>query len=426
MKEIDGILNYVGDFVVSFNGKDIQFIGSLVRKDHEVVLECRATESAREFIISQDNYQVCGKVAGTEITLLDCYIASSQLFGVDYAQGKFTIKPSEIIIGCCSKEKILVRRITASIKELNRMFSSRVVKSCIGFTKENPAMLECTFPQAITALDADGKICIDRSIGLTFSHDEHSFHIIPRIEYTFNVPVEIHEAIGKVASVRNLFAFFADYYLPLGELSFTDKEDDKPDNYTLYLNFTEEIKNPDDPFLIRTSEFESSFQNIWDSWRIFYTENKHIAELFYEMITNHSQRTNRFLNLCQCLEVYSRCYRNDDANNIRKSDPEHIKSITLKHRLQDLLMKTRSYLAISEDKCAELAKTISSARNYFTHYDKSKTEPSFDCITYSCEFLHFVLLILVYELLGISNGAIADCRNRVAYKNLDFFISKIK
>lgn len=426
MKEIDGILNFVGDFVVSFNGKDIQFIGSLVRKDQEVVLECRATESAREFIISQDNHQVCGKVAGTEITLLDCYIASSQLFGVDYAQGKFTIKPSEIIIGCCSKEKILVRRITASIKELNRMFSSRVVKSCIGFTKENPSMLECTFPQAITALDADGKICIDRSIGVTFSHDEYSFHIIPRIEYTFNVPVEIHEAIGKVASVRNLFAFFADYYLPLGELSFTDKEDDKPDNYTLYLNFTEEIKSPDDPFLIRTSEFESSFQNIWGSWRTFYTENKHIAELFYEMITNHSQRTNRFLNLCQCLEVYSRCYRNDDANNIRKSDPEHIKSITLKHRLQDLLMKTRSYLAISEDKCAELAKTISSARNYFTHYDKSKTEPSFDCIAYSCEFLHFVLLILVYELLGISNGAIADCRNRVVYKNLDFFISKIK
>ena len=98
----------------------------------------------------------------------------------------------------------------------------------------------------------------------------------------------------------------------------------------------------------------------------------------------------------------------------------------LKHRLQDLLMKTRSYLAISEDKCAELANTISSARNYFTHYDKSKTEPSFDCIAYSCEFLHFLLLILVYELLGISSGAISDCRNRVAYKNLDFFISKIK
>ena len=27
-------------------------------------------------------------------------------------------------------------------------------------------------------------------------------------------------------------------------------------------------------------------------------------------------------------------------------------------------------------------------------YDKSKTEPSFDGITYSCKFLHFVLLIL--------------------------------
>ena len=62
LKEIEGILNFVGDFVVSFNGKDIQFVGSLVRKDQEVVLECRATESVREFIVSRDNYQICGNL----------------------------------------------------------------------------------------------------------------------------------------------------------------------------------------------------------------------------------------------------------------------------------------------------------------------------------------------------------------------------
>lgn len=425
MKTIDDILNFVGDFLVSYEGKDIQLIGNLVRKDHDVVLECRATESANDLIRSKNSHQVCGKIAGIEVTLLYCYIVGTHSFEGDYDQVQFTLQPSEIIIGCCSQEKILVKKITASIKELNRMFSSRIVEAHIDFTKENPSMLECTFPQAITALDTDGKICIDRSISVVFSHDEYSFHISPNIVYIFNAPVEIHTAICKVASVRNLFAFFANYYLPLGELTFTDKEGDNQENYTLYLNFTEEIKNPDVPFLICTSEFERTFQSIWDSWKNFYTENKHIAELFYDMITNHSKRTNRFLNLCQCLEVYSRCYRNEEAKNIQRSDPEPSKGTTLKHRLQELFLKTRSYLAISEDKCKELAKTISNARNYFTHYNKNKTEPSFDCIIYSCELLHFVLLILIYELLGISSCTIAGCKNRIPYKNLDFFITKI-
>ena len=425
MRSVDEILNYMGDFTVTYEGNDIQLTGYLTKRGDNVVLECRVIDVARDLMNSNGNHRVCGMISGTNVTLLNCYISDTQFVGVDYSQGKFTLVPSEIVIGCQNNDNLRIKSITAFLKELNNMFSSRIVEPHLAFTRNNPSMLDFAFPESITAKTQDGEIRISRTVAVSSSRNEHSVQIRPFIEYMFNTPVEIGTAISKIASVRSLLTFFADYYLPWGELSITDKDGSGDDRYLLHLNFTENVDKSDYPFLIWTSAFENCFQGIWDSWQKFHSDNKHIAELFSEMITNHSRRANRFLNLCQCLEMYSCCYRNDEAEKVRNKDSESTKSITLKHRLHDLFLSLNRYLALSEDKCEDLAKTISGARNYFTHYNKKRPEPSFDCIAYSCEFLHFVLLLLVYELLGLPEEVIHECRNCKQYSNLDFFISKI-
>ena len=92
------------------------------------------------------------------------------------------------------------------------MFSTRALKRNVSFSKENPSVLDYTFPNPIIAQDADGKIRIERSISISNENEAYSFQVIPYIEFSFNSPVLISDAVCKVASVRNLFSFFSDYY----------------------------------------------------------------------------------------------------------------------------------------------------------------------------------------------------------------------
>lgn len=432
MKNIDEILNFIGDFAVFFQGRDIHLIGCLTRRDKNIVFECRANEDNAELFHSNDQLQIYGSVAGTDVTLLGSYVTNARYIGLDNDVGMLTVTPSEIVLGRSSKEEIKVTTMSSGMKDLNKMLVGKVFNTNFYLTRENPSVMQFAFPEAITAVDVDGKLSIGRKFDMSNGRDGVEIQITPYVNFIFSTPVEVHEAMSKVASVRNLFAFFADYYLPLNDLTFGDEATSKEygDDYydcELILNHVENIKTPDNPFLVCSNAFEGSFQEIWDNWQSFNNDNKHISALFFEMISNHSRRTNRFLNLCQCLEVYSNHCRNSEAEIVRDKYLTGKKGkVTLKHRLEDLFLYMNQYLMLQEDKCIELATTISKARNYFTHYNEKKyLEPTFDCIAYSSEFLHFVLLLIVYKTLGVPDKYILECKNRIPYNNMGFFISKI-
>lgn len=433
MKSIDEILNIIGNFGLSLHEQNIELIGSLSKRNTNIVLECQTNgDFMRELVGNNDKHQICGRIAGTEVTLLDSYVTAGNFVGLDYEERMLTITPSEIVLGRCTRDEVRVNVISSCMVDLNKMFVNRVLRTHFDLSEENPSVLYHTFPKKISAKDKDGEIYIDRRFEIHDGRDTIEFRIKPCIEFRFNVPTEIHEAMTKIASVRNLLAFFADYYLPLGELSFADEKTEAEPaigycDCELILNYVEDIKTPEYPFLICTNAFESSFQDIWDKWQVFTTENKHIAALFYEMISDHSRRTNRFLNLCQCLETYSKHFRALEAEAIRNKYLSTKKAkVTLKHRLEDLFLHVNHYLLLEEDKCIELAETISKARNFFTHYGKGDIEPSFDCIAYSNMFLHFTLLLVVYNMLGIDDRFILDCKSRIMYKRMNEYIEKIK
>lgn len=423
---INELLNFAGDFTVSFQDEEIHFGGTLRKQGANIILECRATPETKRIIQCQEDFQVYGTVAGKGITLLECYVSNAKLIGINFDEGKFTLKPFEIVVGRKTKEPITVTRITTSITELNWMFSTRALEPHVTFSKENPSLLSYTFPEAITAQDLDGQLRIDRSISISNKNNTFSFGVEPFIEISFNTPTLISDAVSKVASARNLFSFFSDYYLPLGELTFSDEKETEHDDCELYQNYEETIHIPNKPFLICSGAFQENFQSIWEKWNDFYRDNTHIAEMFYEVITNHSLKINRFLNFCQCLETYSCCYRTEEAKKVKANDPDKPRSITLKHRIEDLLLELSAYLRVSKEQCDELAKTISNARNYYTHYDKKRTKPSVECISASIELLHLVLLVMVYKLIGIPQDAITACKQYAPYKNMDHIISNIK
>lgn len=434
MNNIDDILNFIGDFDVSFQDRDIHLIGCLTRRDLNVVLECRANKETSELFHSNNQLQIYGSIAETDVTLLGCQVSGGRYVGIDTSCGMLTITPSEIVIGRSTKEEVKVRAISSPMKELNKMLIGKVFETNWAMTKENPSILQFTFPDNISATDEDGKLSIQRAFTLSNGKDKVEIQITPHVHFDFSSPVEMHKAVAKLASVRNLFSFFADYYLPLDGFRFADTETPKENgsdycDCDLILNFVEDIKTPTNPFLVCSNAFEGSFQAIWNKWELFDNNNGHISTLFFEMICNHSTRTNRFLNLCQCLEIYSNHCRNTEAKIVRDkytADGDKKGKVTLKHRFEDLFLYLNQYFLLQEDRCIELATTISNARNFFTHYNEKRySEPSFDCIEYSCEFLHFVLLLIVYKTLGISDKYILDCKKQRTYKNMDFFISKI-
>lgn len=433
MKSINQLLNIIGNFELSLHEQNIKLIGSLSKRNTNIVLECQTNgDFMRELVANNDKHQIYGSIAGTEVTLLESYVTAGSFVGLDYEEGMLTITPSEIVLGRCTRDEVWVNAISACMVDLNKMFVGKILRTRFALSEENPSVLYHTFPKKISAKDKDGEICIDRGFEVHDGRDTIEFRIKPCIELKFNVPTEIHKAMTKIASVRNLLAFFADYYLPLGELSFTDEKTEAEHGIgycdcELILNYVEDIKTPEYPFLICTDAFENSFQDIWDKWQAFTTENKHIAALFYEMISDHSRRTNRFLNLCQCLETYSKHFRASEAAAIRnKYTSKKSAQVTLKHRLEDLFLHVNHYLLLKEDKCIELADTISKARNFLTHYGKGDKEPSFDCIAYSNIFLHFTLLLVIYNMLGIDDRFILDCKSRIMYKRMSEYIEKIK
>ena len=412
---LNELLNCIGDFTVLLEGKEISVTGVLKKRGEDIVLECRAAANTLPLARTNDEFLAYGTVQRKEITLIRCAVIACSLISPEFDAGQIIIQPCEIVAGMSAKEPIHVSSIKTTIEELNWMFSDKAVQeNCL--SPENSALLNFTFPQNITAKDADDIITIGRDLHFSSENEFYTIHVCPYVSFGFQVAIPLPAAITKIASVRNLLSFFADDYLPLGNISFTTP--DTNESCSLFLNYKDKAKTADKPFLISTSVFANDFQNIYHKWSNFCCENRPIVDLFYGIVTNHSKGSNRFLNLCQCIEIFSRCFRNKEANTIRKKDINNPSKIYLKHRLKDILLDTKDILGITEEQCDILAKKISDARNYYTHYDKKKISPSFQCISSANIALHFIILSEIYKLLGINQNAITNCSKWREYSAL--------
>lgn len=422
MDTIEDVLNGLGDFHIEIDKRNISLTGNLQKQNDVIVLEARVTQEDAKLIQKLETCQIWGVVGTTKVTLLNSLVHIHFLFGHGEGFNTLIAEPTEIVIGRCYIGEAKITRISASVNVLNYMFSEQLLEENMNFSKENPALLNFTYPSPIKAKDKDGELSLFRGFQQVWSREKIEYKILPYMEYKFSAPTTVREAIAKIASARNLFSFFADYYIPLEKLTFADMETAKIENFPdicdckLYMNWKDDIDVPPKPFLISTKDFCNYFTQIWEKWSQFYNENRYIPTLFYEIICNRSTRINCFLNLSQAIEIYSNYYREKDAYSIAKADGCKKKSIPLKYRVEDMIQYLNPYLAIDSSNIKPLAEAISNARNFFTHYNKNRyNEPSFQEISAANRVLRYVLLAIIYKTIGLSDDCIKKSGETALY-----------
>ena len=434
MKKLKDLLNQIGDFHFQSGkgGKDkVDFIGTLVNKDNHVIVQARIEKKNLDCMEQKTPFQIWGEISGTNVTLLDNYIIITSYYAhSDYIE--IAADPSEIVIGRSYDGNLFVTNISASIATMNNMFSDRVFNENVCFTKENPTVLSFAYPEDIEAMDTDGTLRLYRGFSHNWSRHGIEYRYLPYIDYAFSKPTRIRDAIAKIACARNLLSFFADYYLPLENLLFSDEQTVDAKNFPgycdcqLYLNHKEDIEVPEEPFLIMANKFSENFSEVWTNWLKFYADSIYIPTLFYEIICNRSTRINRFLNLTQAIELYSVHYRDELAKGIAQADGCRKKQLPLKYRIEDVLVQINGTLEISKEKRRRLARAISNDRNFFTHYNEQRyTEPSFEEISAANRVLRYVLLSIVYKVVGIRDDYIRECKKRLNYSTFERDVSVI-
>lgn len=424
MDSIINLLNKISDFKCKIDGTQITFTGLLQEENGNIVLNAKLLMEQYRKITLYTEFVVLGNVCGKKTTLIGCHIKSSSCSCSCSMEDEYIsifVIPNEVIVGGCFSPP-LVKRMTVSITELNYMFSgTSLLEPNVGIYKENPSVLNYTFPNSIIANDKYGEIKLYQSFGSQWSVNSYTHNIISIIEYSFDASMTLMDAIAKVSAARSLFSFFGNGYIPIGEITFETDSDEK--EYGLWLNYKDDVPAVNEPFLICTHIFETQFQRLWNSWLELYEGANPIPTLFYEIICNRSTGVNSFLNLSQAVEIYSYVFRNKKAKEIAKKDPNNKskrKDIKLKHRYQDILSTYNGALELIESNIEDYAQGFSNMRNYYTHYNTGKyVEPTFEELFSAIHILRFVLLVIVYTSVEISLDNILDCKKRIIFSRFN-------
>ncbi len=420
MPSIEDLLNKISDFKCMVAGKEIVFPGILQKENGDVILNAKFPLAEYRKIGNDSDIVVLGEVAGGKATLLGCYIKSASWVMEKNDISIYAI-PSEIIVGACFFSTPMAKRISVSTSDLNYMFSgASPLKPNVCISTDNSSVLNFTFPKPITASDKYGKLQIYQTFGTQWAADFYKYNFISIIDYSFTDPLPVMKAVAQVSAVRNLFSFFGNGYISLGDITFEIDGDENV--YGLWLNHRENIPAVHEPFLVGTSAFENQFQNVWDAWLILYESANPIPRLFYEIICNRSTNVNGFLNLSQAIEVYSNVFRYDKAKKLTESKGKikNKNEIPLKFIYQDILSEYSGILGLNEKKIPDYAKGLSNMRNYFTHYNSQKyVEPTYDELIAATHILRFIVLTIVYTAVGIPLECVLECKKRVIFSSLD-------
>ena len=434
MSKISDILNLITELVapsgIVFTGyfnmpsNNIFFIGRVKLEDYQkLVREKNAT------------FNLFGNVCGKNIFIKNASIVRSSCHGVRPEYISVDILPYEIAVGVsCDETPIMVERIETVMPELNWFFGNSVVSPTFDSKADNfPAKFN---PLNITVNYEDKKLSILRTFRACETWKGLAFKNINQIEIGFTISVPIMEAIRQVTSVRLFFCFLADDYVELpSEFCFStstsqtldENESQLADKY-LWLNdnHSYHIVKKDYPFRIYYSMVKDCFADVWHGWTFFWDNplNLPMIELFSEIVTNKSVGLNRFLNLCQALEVYSTQFRNSEAKAVWKTNKNNSENInnknspkfpTLCHRFTELFTYHCDIFPRREAEIAEISKNIADIRNYYTHYNpksRTKLENQYDDISIVHSryegVLHFMLLATVYKAIGIPIDAIKN------------------
>ena len=186
MKRLGELLNCIGDFSCDIAGELVSFPGILSSSEENVVLHCKINVESYRKIDPYSPFKVWGTVNGIPITLLDVYSKSGRWQSEETCMS-LTLDPSEIVIGRSYVKEALVTQLSATITELNGLFSSPPLQAVHSFSKENPSVLQCNDPDIIEVDDKYGHLMIYQTFSEEWSLNEIKHKIMPVIEYDLSL-----------------------------------------------------------------------------------------------------------------------------------------------------------------------------------------------------------------------------------------------
>ena len=419
MDKLDQLINVIGNFKYKKNTKEIEFLGFLSKDKDTYTLNARVDKSYLKEIDFEAPMTICGIISGTKITFFKAYMKNSRYrYEDDYFS--MVLNPSKILIGICCFEEPILKSITLITSSINRMFNSSPIQLTYEPSGSEYQLLKTSPPIELNAQDKYGQLKVSQGFSTSFNREEYRCNIASYINYSFNAPIPMTEAVARIASANNLFSFFGNCYLPLNYFELCDTSDNA--DLVLFLNNTETKEYNDEAFLITSNVFLEKFNDIWNKWVGFYEES-YIPTLFYEMVCNRSTGINRFLNLMQAIEIYSKKYRKNEAKLIaqKRNLADSKKGLYLKHRVEDVFECFKSSFNINDDERMSISEKLANFRNLYTHYNETFTEPQYEVLFAACHLLEFILLAIVYRHLGIDDSAIMHIKKFSHFQGIDYW-----
>ena len=421
MYELESYLNIIGDFTCETEKGKSSIIGILIRKneDENCIIFHGRIPIADQAIFDSPALDLHGVIGKAKVSLLNCYVqASTHTSEADFLNAVFAL--DKIVIGDHYKGEKTIQSISSEFQALS-YFSMNFVGSPIhGEIEENPANAN----PPLTAETQFGSVSVENLIFTECTLQQMTVKSTPIVRYSFKAPKTLNGAVAHIASVRNMFSFFAGGYIDFDILEYHVNSDPNPslsNGVTVFLNHRETLQEVSAPFLLTRRTIEGNFEKLVQNWLDFYQNSIYIPSLFFEIITNRSKGINAFLNLAQAVEVYSYYFRDAEARVVQSQDPKarKKKDPLLKHRLIDIFTYLQNVLDITDAEKALIVDVICDKRNFYTHYSKDRDEPNWRTVSRMTVFLHFVLLALVYKHIGVDDQAIQSCKHAGIFTTMD-------
>lgn len=433
LNKINDILNVTTEIKTP---DGVSFIGQFVKPESNIWFVGRVKFDDFSFMSNKNEFSLSGTVSGINIYIKTGIITKTSITNNKPKYVDVHILPFELMIGKEVNNNTKVERIEVEFSELNCFLGSglEVNSSALNESKFDCKMMPLDFFPV--TYDENKHLIFQRNISSQITLSDLNLMNVNKVIILFDSLIDVDNAIHELAKIRLLLSFLADDFIDYPEsFSFVAQDSQRLENSDckladkiIWLN-DNRIQYPQKwkhPFRILYHTINHDFPDILKKWNAFYSEksNQPIIKLFVEIISHKSIGLNRFLNICQALEVYSTHYRTEECKTLLNKMTD--KRITLRLRLFDLLTLQNDVFEYQKSYIAESSKDIADIRNYYTHYNSSKLKILEDKFgemglfynQYN-EILYSLLLATIYKEIGIPREVI-----KKSIKNLSMRFGK--
>lgn len=417
---ITDIIDKYGEFSIINDSDDSSYKGRLIRDDDNIGVELIVPYKEVDSLRNKELF-ITGRILTKNVALIRClsmrHTINYNIRSDDHSKDEsyIVLMPTEIIYDYPDGvDPQKVNGIQANINQL-----------CCFVDFKEPYISLFKSKTGIGEVSLIG--CQETSYGTYHSTTNN----IVRVSIDLIAPTTPDIAVQQVASIRNLFSFFTDYYLDITDFVLI-YDRDKRQFAHYHMNYQEKQELTYRYGLLPSTFIWDNLAQMYNKWVKFSTYNHPFVWLYYEILCKHSVGVNSFLNQCQALELYSSRTpsRNEVARELYEAEMKsHNKkpqrNTPLAFRLYDLFLLIKFPFPVDKEHWLYFAKRMAKARNYFTHFSKDECEPSHIEIAAFTKLSRLMLINVVYTELGIPLEITQKLLDNVNYSDITDYLGRI-